>query len=122
MATWPLARRKELSSFETHPLESDCNTPILKRFGVAIDLSSAFTALQLWRIFLPASSKRSPAAVGTTGERRRPVEQFDVEFRFELRDAGRDRRLRYRDTLRAFRETAGLGDRDEMFDLIELHG
>ena len=51
-----------------------------------------------------------------------PVEQFDVELRFKLRDAGRDRRLRYRDTLRVFRETAGLGDRDEMFDLIELHG
>jgi len=29
---------------------------------------------------------------------------------------------RYRDSLRAFRETAGLGDRDEMFDLVELHG
>ncbi len=26
MATWTLARRKELSSLETHPLESDCRT------------------------------------------------------------------------------------------------
>jgi len=51
-----------------------------------------------------------------------PVEQFDVELRLKLRDAGRDRRLRYRNALRAFRETASLGDRDEMFDLIELHG
>jgi hypothetical protein len=41
------ARRKELSSLETHPLERDCNTPILKRFGLVIVLSSAFTALQV---------------------------------------------------------------------------
>ena len=38
---------EELSSLETHPLESDCNTPILKQFGAVIVLSSAFTALQL---------------------------------------------------------------------------
>ena len=45
--------------------------PILKTFGLAIESSSPFTVLHICRIALPASSNRSPATVGTTGERRR---------------------------------------------------
>jgi hypothetical protein len=50
-----------------------------------------------------------------------PIEQFDVEFRFKLRNAGRNCRLRDSRALCAFRETAGLDDCDEVFDLMKLH-
>jgi DNA-binding MarR family transcriptional regulator len=65
------ASRKEPSSLETWRLERDCRIPILRSFGLAIVSSSPFTVLHICRIALLASSKRSPASVGTTGERRR---------------------------------------------------
>jgi hypothetical protein len=48
----------------------DCSIPIRRSFGLAIVSSSPFTTLHSCKIALPTSTKRSPAPVGTTGERR----------------------------------------------------
>jgi hypothetical protein len=98
-------------------LEKDCGIPTLKSFGLTIVSSSPFTVLHICRIALPASSKRSPASVGTTGERRRS----NTEFRFEFRNAGRYGRLRDGCAVRAYREAACLDDRDEMNNLVDFH-
>jgi len=49
-----------------------------------------------------------------------PLEQFHIQFRFQLRDICGDRRLRHRDAFRAFREPATFDDRDEVLDLIKV--
>ena len=69
---------------------------------------------------LLASSKRSPASVGTTGERRRSS-NWTSNSASKFRDASRYGRLRNSRAVRAFREAACFDDRDEMYDLVDFH-
>jgi hypothetical protein len=68
--------------------KSDCNTPILRSFESVIDLEIGFNGIVSLQNLL-AGLEQTPPSRGQRHRGLPSIEQFDIEFRFDLRDAAR---------------------------------